>query len=281
MQDLSKITVADYEVHDVRIRPEEMVEEHSQETWEIALVTRGAGTCRVDGIEGPFASGELIVVPPGVSHGYVFDPRSAGPDGCVTNIAVMVAPAWLRRVTRPFAALAEKTDAFLAGTRAFRPMDPDRDRIDAFLRACAAADASLVPLRILELVAALASLTTRAEIAPPRAQAHGATDRLAQTRIYITCNFRRKVTLAGAARNVGMSRTAFCAWFKKEAGVTFSEAVDGCRIDEACRLLRTTNLSVSEIALRAGFTDPAYFNRRFRARLNTTPRAWRESNIPS
>lgn len=48
-----------------------------------------------------------------------------------------------------------------------------------------------------------------------------------------------------------------------------------CRIQEACRLLRTTALSLGEVAAETGFADPLYFSRRFRARVGEAPGAYR------
>jgi AraC family transcriptional activator of pobA len=46
---------------------------------------------------------------------------------------------------------------------------------------------------------------------------------------------------------------------------------------EAARLLRFTDLSVSEVAHRIGFADPLYFSRAFKRRHEESPQAYRES----
>jgi AraC family transcriptional regulator, transcriptional activator of pobA len=45
---------------------------------------------------------------------------------------------------------------------------------------------------------------------------------------------------------------------------------------EAARLLRFTDLSVSEVADRAGFGDPLYFSRAFKRRHDESPQAYRD-----
>jgi AraC family transcriptional regulator, transcriptional activator of pobA len=45
---------------------------------------------------------------------------------------------------------------------------------------------------------------------------------------------------------------------------------------EAARLLRFTDLSVGEVAQRAGFADPLYFSRAFKRRHGVSPQAYRE-----
>jgi AraC-like DNA-binding protein len=61
-------------------------------------------------------------------------------------------------------------------------------------------------------------------------------------------------------------------------GQTFGRWLLEHRLD-ACRAVlrdpRQRDANISEIAYRWGFNDLSYFNKAFRARFNTTPRAWR------
>ena len=45
---------------------------------------------------------------------------------------------------------------------------------------------------------------------------------------------------------------------------------------EAARLLRFTELAVSEVAHRVGFDDPLYFSRAFKRRHDESPQAYRD-----
>jgi AraC family transcriptional regulator len=47
------------------------------------------------------------------------------------------------------------------------------------------------------------------------------------------------------------------------------------RLREVALLLHTTNLSVLEAALEAGFGDLSHFNHTFRAAFGSTPTKWR------
>lgn len=46
-------------------------------------------------------------------------------------------------------------------------------------------------------------------------------------------------------------------------------------VEEACRLLAFTQLPVSEIGYRLGYSDPSYFSKRFRAAIRKTPSEYR------
>jgi len=49
------------------------------------------------------------------------------------------------------------------------------------------------------------------------------------------------------------------------------------RLEEACRLLTSSNQSISEIALSVGFQTPSAFAARFRKTVGLTPREFRRS----
>ena len=75
-----------------------------------------------------------------------------------------------------------------------------------------------------------------------------------------------------AARN-GLSVRQLYRLFERE-GVSFAAFVLDQRLEAAHDMIlspRFRDLSIGEIAVQAGFNDVSYFNRRFRAKFNTTP----------
>lgn len=59
-------------------------------------------------------------------------------------------------------------------------------------------------------------------------------------------------------------------------GRTTKQLITDRRMLEAARLLRFTNMSVGEIAFRAGFSDHLYFSRAFKRATGEAPSAYRE-----
>jgi AraC-like DNA-binding protein len=68
---------------------------------------------------------------------------------------------------------------------------------------------------------------------------------------------------------------------RKETDRTFTDLVTERRIERAKELLSSTSLLVREIAHQCGFTDEAYFNRRFRQWVGSTPRNFRREHVVS
>jgi AraC family transcriptional regulator len=67
----------------------------------------------------------------------------------------------------------------------------------------------------------------------------------------------------------------FLRLFKKSLGITPHQYILQQRIDRAQYLLRSSNLDISEIALRVGFCDSSHLTRCFKSILGKTPSQWR------
>ncbi len=275
---INTLEVETVELHDVRIRPEEAIPVHTQNTWEFNLILKGHGTRTIGGRSEPFRAGDFVVVPPKMPHGWCYDPKSAGRDKMVKNIALFVNPNWLKKAAKIFPTLTHTLKAFLARTTAFT-LSPEKEaEMTDFLRGLVSVEKQFLPLATLEFIHRLeqsAGICPLTDATTPQAKEE---ELIMHLRAYISSNYMRKISLSSAARHAGMSRSRFCAFFKEATGTTFVHAVNACRIEEACRLLSGTSYSIAEIAERIGYSDSAYFNRQFNALKNQSPLAWRKSH---
>ena len=73
-----------------------------------------------------------------------------------------------------------------------------------------------------------------------------------------------------------MNRTAFCAFFKRCKGMTFSQFLTRYRLDTACELLKHTQKQVSEICYSVGFNDLPHFVRVFTHAEGISPSKYRK-----
>ncbi|MGE0321066.1 MAG: helix-turn-helix transcriptional regulator [Polyangiaceae bacterium] len=85
----------------------------------------------------------------------------------------------------------------------------------------------------------------------------------------------RTWTLADVAQRMGAAPRSLQRALSAE-GTNFSELVDGLRVDEAKRLLETSELSVTQIGYVCGFADTSHFSRRFKKRVGRSPSQYRE-----
>ena len=75
---------------------------------------------------------------------------------------------------------------------------------------------------------------------------------------------------------IHLSVSAFCKFFKRASGKTFSDYTNEIRIAFACQLLIETDMSISEIATASGFDSMSYFNRVFLKKKKIQPAAFRK-----
>ena len=100
--------------------------------------------------------------------------------------------------------------------------------------------------------------------------------RLAETFLFIRDNYARDITLHDLAEVAGVSVSHFRRLFQEEFKIAPIDHLVNCRLEIAARKLRSTALSIAQIAAETGFGDPNYFSRAFSARYQCSPRAWRK-----
>src|SRR4029078_886650 len=84
-----------------------------------------------------------------------------------------------------------------------------------------------------------------------------------------------RVALRVVARTVRMSYFPFSRAFKQSMGMTATTYIAERRIERAKRMLEETELPISEIALRSGFSSQSHFTTAFRRLAGATPKAFR------
>jgi AraC family transcriptional regulator len=85
----------------------------------------------------------------------------------------------------------------------------------------------------------------------------------------------REVPLAELSDEVGLSTYHLCRAFKQTMGAPPHQYQRQRRVERARELLASTDLPVTEIALRVGYQDPSQFARVFRKATNESPTAFR------
>ena len=93
---------------------------------------------------------------------------------------------------------------------------------------------------------------------------------------YIREHFREDISRDDVAAAVYVTSSYLSRVFRTETGMKITDFLTRCRIEEAKRLLRTTDQSVSDIAVESGFESFSYFSTVFKKVVGMTPVQYRK-----
>ncbi|MEH6534786.1 MAG: AraC family transcriptional regulator [Psychroserpens sp.] len=81
---------------------------------------------------------------------------------------------------------------------------------------------------------------------------------------HINTNFRNHISLDEIADKASMTVPAFCRYFKKSTGKTFTKLVNEYRVVHATKLLSESQMSIADVAFECGFNNFSHFNKLFK-----------------
>ncbi len=94
---------------------------------------------------------------------------------------------------------------------------------------------------------------------------------------YVEDHFQQNIALDDMAGEVSMTVPAFCRYFKKMTGKTFTQFVNEYRVAHASRLLANGAESISSICFDSGFNNFSHFNKQFKTITGKSPTAYRKA----
>lgn len=262
---------------DVCISPELQIGAHSHELWELSYVICGAGTRTIGNLTETIQQGEIILVPPNMPHVWRFDPDKTDKDGNIANISVFFDPKWLMAVKHLFPEMREAIETIEVQREAvFYTGEAYRETLKILLDMRKSHPDRRAP-KMLELMLAISNMS-ESRPAGTNNRLSRIEQRLEKVRVYCACNYSRNITLDEVSRYVGMNKSGFCTFMRRNANKTLSEYVNDVRLERAKEKLEHTEANIAEIAMECGFHNPTYFNRVFKAKYGHTPKMTRTAS---
>lgn len=248
---------------------------HRHDAWELYYVVHGYGNRMAGDTLQPFAAGDVALIPPSMLHRWEYAPDSADTDGCVRYLMVAFSHSLVERCMEVFPELRNRfvgvifpTDALKFGTessRVIRKILTGMKGMDELGRLSAMF--CLLPVIFTSSDHTFAGRPMRIERNVRRMQ---------QIAAYVMAHYVHAISLDDIAAEVGMNRSAFCSYFKRCKGMTFSQFVTQYRLNTACELLKHSQKGVSEICYTVGFNDLPHFVRVFTNAMGMSPSKYRK-----
>lgn len=233
----------------------------------IHLVVSGKGTYTVDGKSHPLSSGDLFLAKPNQLITYAADQEEpwvyfwVGFNGACAARLIQQTPF---SATEPtfHTDNAEELQQLLWNIYLSRGPEPHNEA-----------------MMVGYLYLFLSKLMHEAQNQQPR-PANSSTQYVLNAIKYIQFHFSQDISIDDIADSVGVSRSHLYRVFMSNVGQSPIDYLTEYRINEACQLLRTSQLSISEIAVSVGFFDQFYFSRVFKKRKGIPPSRYLNSLDP-
>jgi|SaaInlStandDraft_1057018.scaffolds.fasta_scaffold14297_2 AraC-like DNA-binding protein len=251
---------------------------HTHDFAELVIVFHGSTVHFTTEQESPLKPGDVFFVPKGAQHGYRHSNN-------LTLVNVMYDPDRLRLPDSDLRSLPGYHAFFLLGHKFQKDMKPlhlPQPKLDEIARIIESIEDEIrhsspgyMAMALAQLSQLIVSLsrTYSSELTPPQ---EGSELRIADAMAYVETHLDQEVSIPKLMKLTNLSESSLLRAFKKTVQMGPLEFHLHQRIRRSCRLLRKSDLSVTEIGFRVGFNDSNYFSRQFKKRMNMTPTEYRK-----
>ena len=259
----------------MKLENEHVAAFHKHNFLEFVYIISGSATHKFEGKEETLSSGDYFVVDYNTSHGYISKEHN------LTIINCLFLPEFIDKTfenEQSFNRLAEKYFLKITGRRINGPASNQVFR--------ASEKTGRLFLEMLEeynekkegyrevlrfslseiIIETIRSLGSSASLSKPTEEIIEIIDK----------RYMEKLIFGEIAEKLHYSLPYLSALFKEETGHNFSDYLQKRRIEAAGGLLRSTDLSVSEVSEAVGYQSIKFFEEVFKKITGTTPRSFRK-----
>ena len=134
---------------------------------------------------------------------------------------------------------------------------------------------SIIRAYVIELII---KMFRKMNSAPKSDNAHRQSQVVETTLNYLKENYQKQISLEDLAAQVFLSKDYFARLFRETTGMPIIALLQKIRVEEACKMLASSNEKVAQIAALCGFHDLKNFYTAFKKHTGMTPRQYRLEN---
>ena len=247
---------------------------HYHPEYELTCILQGRGKKLVGDSYENFREGDLVLLGPNLPHTWISDKRRK--ENC-RAIVIQFSPAFVEQILQ-FWELTALEKLFINSYKGLQLNHVKTNQCVTLMQEMIGAS-EVHKFSLLLQVFDLLSTMQATSLASAKYRAMKGNDnqqRINQVFQYVEREFKQGLSLKKAADSIHLSQSAFCKFFKRASGKTFSDYTNDIRIAHACQLLMETDKPIRAIALESGFESLTYFNRVFLKKKKLRPRAFRK-----
>ena len=278
-------TITPYQLPDVEnhsffyvdspIKPELEAKLHHHDAWELLYVIHGYGNRIAGDTTQPFVAGDIALIPPNMLHQWSFSGDSVNSNGEVSYLMVAFSNALVLRCMEQFPELRNQMKHIQFPIKALKFGPVSAHIIRKQLLQMKKMDELQRLSGMFQLLPVIFGSSDCIFVGSPM-RIERDVRRIQQITTYIMRHYVHTITLDDIAAEIGMNRSAFCSYFKRIKGITFTQFLVEYRIITACELLKNSQKQVSEICYAVGFNDLPHFVRVFTKKMGISPSKYRK-----
>lgn len=243
---------------------------HYHPEYELTLILKGNGMRLIGDSYEPFASGDLVLIGPNLPHSWTSELGREKQECVVVQFSESFVNGLLN--CNEFAQIKKMLNVSRQSIHFAMVDDVANDILTLPEKKGFERVTSL--LSILNKLTPLQKQVLASEFFKPIPQKMDQ-DRVNRIFNFVHTHSSENISISQLSSMINLSDSAFCKFFKRTSGKTFSDYLNDVRIGHACKLLSETERSVSEIAYSVGFESLTYFNRVFLRKKGKSPKRFR------
>lgn len=264
------------------------LEMHYHNFYEINIIIGGSGTHYIEKNSFPAQTGDVFCIPPDIAHGYDEDqPNSLKILHILLSPEFMLTYENLLKNINGFSLLFNIEPLIRKNSNIKIFMNISEKQLPYYLNEFNKLIAyckdniesgqyeANKTVKILNLISDLSSILIDNTLIKKNDDATNIPE-LLQILTYIEEHFNEEITLHKLCEISFMSRSSLLKLFNRLCNCSPNEYLLNVRIENACKLLKTTNYSITRIAQDSGFYDSSHFSKLFKRVKKILPKDFRK-----
>jgi len=250
---------------------------HYHPEYELTLIINGKGSRLIGDSHEYFESGDLVLIGPNLPHTWVSNGIIKGK---CEAIVIQFSVDFIQRFAGLYE-LAGINKLLSAAKLGISMNDAGSDKIKKLIKCLPSKNNIEKITDLIKILDELSRMKTTSLASTFFQPIKGSENEKRINNIfqYIQKHATEKLTIHKAALLVHLSPSAFCKFFKRVTGKTFSDYVNDVRIANVCSDLLASDKQIAEIAYQNGFETLSYFNRIFLKKKNISPNGYRKMEM--
>ena len=256
------------------IRPELEAKMHRHKAWELYCVTCGCGTRTTGDTIMSFEEGDVVLIPPSMAHCWEYRNNSADREGMIRYLMVAFSQELIECCIAVFPEIKNRLYDVVLPVEALKYGKKTSIEIRRLLTGMTDLDEIGRLSEVLKLLSLIFTTGDKTSIGKP-VKIERDIRRMQQVASFVMAHYVHDIKLDDIAAHIGMNRSSFCTFFKRNKGMTFLKFLTAYRLETACGLLKSSQKQISEICYAVGFNDLPHFIRVFKSTYGVSPSKYR------